>query len=456
MGTWKLYVEDYGKIEKAEIECAPLTLIVGNNNCGKSYLMSLMWGLNNYGAAKLFRRDSVSICEEEIQLHNWLREKMEQTMNTGFDESGVVEILDTCESLINYYLRNNKEKLLAWIFNSEKVTIGKIEIRLNPGEIGKKRVRFAKKSENDIFMRVMGIDGKMSAGFGVDVERTNDSIDSIDFLLKGLLSGLLDIPYHVRGVQTDIYLPAARTGFMLAKDVVNTVGRNRAFNVEDEDTIVSPFTRPINQFLDVINGMPVESGVEERYAKIAELIEKHMVTGNIEISESPNREIMYMLQGDTKTEMPLRTVSAVVTELSPLILILKHLSRITSLYYEEPEMCLHPQLQHQMGRIMARMVNSGVQIIATTHSDILVQSINNKIALQYHPQKDSICRELEYDEADLLKKDMVKVYQFREEQGKTCLEEIDCGPNGFAVPTFNNALDDIMAEAYRVQGSEDE
>lgn len=186
------------------------------------------------------------------------------------------------------------------------MTIGKIEIRLNPGEIGKKRVRFAKKSENDIFMRVMGIDGKMSAGFGVDVERTNDSIDSIDFLLKGLLSGLLDIPYHVRGVQTDIYLPAARTGFMLAKDVVNTVGRNQAFNVEDEGIIVSPFTRPINQFLDVINGMSVESEAEEDYVQIAELIEKNMVTGNIEISESPNREIMYMLQGDTKTEMPLK------------------------------------------------------------------------------------------------------------------------------------------------------
>ena len=54
--------------------------------------------------------------------------------------------------------------------------------------------------------------------------------------------------------------------------------------VEDEGIIVSPFTRPINQFLDVINGMPVESGAEEDYVQIAELIEKNMVTGNIEIS----------------------------------------------------------------------------------------------------------------------------------------------------------------------------
>ena len=32
---------------------------------------------------------------------------------------------------------------------------------------------------------------------------------------------------------------------------------------------------------------------------------------------------------------------------------------------------------------MARIVNSGIDVIATTHSDILLQSINNKMDLQY-------------------------------------------------------------------------
>lgn len=49
-----------------------------------------------------------------------------------------------------------------------------------------------------------------------------------------------------------------------------------------------------------------------------------------------------------------------------------------------------------------------------------------------------------------------KVYQFQEHNGKNQLIEIPCGQNGFAVPTFNNALDDIMGEAYMVQENSDE
>lgn len=54
---WKLKVSKYGKIESAEIETAPLTLFVGDNNSGKSYLMSLMWGIQNFGMAALLKME---------------------------------------------------------------------------------------------------------------------------------------------------------------------------------------------------------------------------------------------------------------------------------------------------------------------------------------------------------------------------------------------------------------
>lgn len=49
MASWKLLVKDYGKIKSAEIEMAPLTLFVGDNNSGKSFLLSLLWGIENLG-----------------------------------------------------------------------------------------------------------------------------------------------------------------------------------------------------------------------------------------------------------------------------------------------------------------------------------------------------------------------------------------------------------------------
>lgn len=45
MNRWTVHVTDFGKIEKADIEVAPLTLFVGDNNSGKSYMMTLIYGL---------------------------------------------------------------------------------------------------------------------------------------------------------------------------------------------------------------------------------------------------------------------------------------------------------------------------------------------------------------------------------------------------------------------------
>ena len=289
-----------------------------------------------------------------------------------------------------------------------------------------------------------------------NLDRKDDDY-SIEFLMKGMFASILQINFGMDRYD-DLFLPAARTGFILTKDLVNQVGREQTFNMEPENKPISPFTRPINQFLDVINTLSIENQPSTTRREIIDLIEHQMTSGMIEISDSPNKEIRYVTEtenGEQKS-LPLRTVSAVVTELSPLILLLKHMEIIESICYEEPEMCLHPQLQHQMGRVMARIVNSGIDIIATTHSDILLQSINNKIALKNHPQQKDLCKKLQLEEKDLLMDTQVKVYQFQEHNGKSQLIEIPCGQNGFAVPTFNNALDAIMGEAYMVQGNSDE
>lgn len=46
---WKLKVKEYGKIKSAEIEMAPLTLFVGDNNSGKSYLIRFFGGFRILG-----------------------------------------------------------------------------------------------------------------------------------------------------------------------------------------------------------------------------------------------------------------------------------------------------------------------------------------------------------------------------------------------------------------------
>ncbi|MCB9527343.1 MAG: hypothetical protein H6701_02940 [Myxococcales bacterium] len=53
---WTLKVEDFGRIAAAEVTVKPLTVLVGRNNSGKSYLATLIWGLH-HGQLETFGED---------------------------------------------------------------------------------------------------------------------------------------------------------------------------------------------------------------------------------------------------------------------------------------------------------------------------------------------------------------------------------------------------------------
>lgn len=455
MAKWKLFVKNYGKIDRAEIECAPLTLIVGDNNCGKSYLMSLLWGIKNYGIMRFMDGNMIWKTESSKKVINWMSSIIEKTGEGCKTDTKVsYDICLELENLVNEFMKCNKDALLSWIFNSNTVHADEIRIVMNKEECLNYSVCCEKKAQHIAVEICYGTYNCCKISYGIDGwiegETEQNKVFNICFLIKALVSEMLECVFHV-GRNQYTYLPAARTGFMLAKDVVNKVGREQTFNYPGESTNIIPFTRPINQFLDIINDLTIEPNGSTQYISLAKDIERYMLNGNVDISNTANKEVFYTPNGENKN-IPLRTVSAVVTELTPLVLLLKHSEKINDLYYEEPEMCLHPQLQNMMSKVLVRMVNEGIHVVATTHSDILIQGINNRIKLYSHPEKDRICGELNIQENELIDANDVSVYQFEIKNNKSRLTKLECGENGFIVPTFNNALDMIMEEAYKIQG----
>lgn len=47
--SWTLEIEKLGRIDEARIELSPLMAFVGENNTGKSYVISLIWWLLSMG-----------------------------------------------------------------------------------------------------------------------------------------------------------------------------------------------------------------------------------------------------------------------------------------------------------------------------------------------------------------------------------------------------------------------
>ena len=86
---WTLHIEDFGKIRTADITVAPLTLFVGDNNSGKSYLMTLLYTLLHLQIGKL------DLCEELPQYQeceDWLLSSIKEADSRCHGRDGLLDV----------------------------------------------------------------------------------------------------------------------------------------------------------------------------------------------------------------------------------------------------------------------------------------------------------------------------------------------------------------------------
>ena len=343
----------------------------------------------------------------------------------------------------------NKDDFVRSIFNYEGMSIGKIELKKRTNHHYK--IKSEKMEEGRREIRVF-CDEKPGWQMGFSF-LTKEKMEKfiIDRVVRQMTMFLLD---SGRSRNSSFYLPAARTGFMLAKNTINQVGRKRAFDWEiilDEEhktADVSPFPKSIIHFLDAMDNLNLENE-KEIYKKLIDWINDNMTNGNIECVDHNSGNIQYIPNG-MESGIPLRATSGVVTELTPLILLLKYARHLREICYEEPEMCLHPQLQYQMARLIIRMVNSKINIVASTHSDIIIQHINNMCQMCGADADDKTLERMGLDREDLISVDKIAVYQFKGNAGKTRVERILPEDNTFKVPSFMDALKNILNKTIAV------
>ena len=161
-----------------------------------------------------------------------------------------------------------------------------------------------------------------------------------------------------------------------------------------------------------------------------------------------------------KMELPLHVASSVVTEVAPLLLLLKSNIKFKSIIIEEPEAHLHPALQQQMARVLIKLVNNQYPVWITTHSDTIVQHINNMIKLckKNGPERDGLLKTYGYSKDDLLSPVDVKMFQFDRDKvtSKSHISELKSTQYGFVVQTFNDTLTKLVDEVRAFQKDEDD
>jgi predicted ATPase len=410
--SWVLHIENFAKIKSAEIEISPFMCFVGDNHSGKSYLMSLIWGILTLGK-DLFPKN-VSESRSYKACESWL---------IGHSNQEVIITEDVSKLYVNWFnelLSNHKKMLLKKLFNFD-IDADKIEI-LNY------------KSKNHMMIKWENQSSKYAVtktyiNFSTQENYTKEDISKMNAYIcwNLLMSGLASPLYTsiVRGKRTGepIYLPASRTGFMLTYSQLLEKSIETNFSSSEDTDHYSMLTLPYVDFLRLM--IKFEPSDKVTHKDIIDFIEGEMT----------------------------KVSSSFVSEVSPILLTLKSNINFNTLMIEEPETHLHPKLQQKIAQVIIRLMNSGVSVWITTHSEIIIQHMNNMIKLKRNKKSKELCKEYSYTREDLVDANDVRMYQFSKiEKEITMIEKLSHNENGFIVPTFNQVLQSIVEEVYAFQG----
>ncbi len=445
---WRLAVEGLGRIEKADVEIRPLTLLIGENNSGKSYLATLLWGLVAVGwSLPSPEGPELSACEA------WAEANLPPAV-PKFDRALTEVEGEMFQRLFDAALEAGKDGLIERLFRSKKVTARSVKFRSEAvSDFSWKHwtapdglIRLGRRRPHSD-MGFMVLDG--------DHKRANRiAIASLchAYVLGEAAPNVGMVARSTEGfVPGDpMFVPASRTGYMhLYREVVRKrfeEGLQQSANGEGNLTL------PAFHFLDFI---AFGAGQEpyKFFEDACKLIESAL-TGHIELSSGRGtNEVRYAMDGlQDRLSMPLS--SALVSELAPLLLVLRGTYPLRLLILEEPESHLHPKLQRVVARAIVRLVRAGVVVVVTTHSTTFCQQINNLIKIGSLPPeaRKRAHEKLEYEDQDYLLADEVAGHHFEVgDDGKTRVHELKRTENGIVMPDFNRELAKLSEEVLFLQ-----
>jgi len=231
-------VEDFGKIKHAELEMKPMMMFVGDNNSGKSYLMSLLWGLLSDTSEILIRlTDEVKNSKLYEECERYVRELIGGGEGIG---SLSKEWCERFLRLLNYCIEQNKDQFVSGIFNKD-MYIGKLELviegladlktetRIEYGE--ERRNRWGKDVEHRRMIYIW-IDSATWIGTRIAEDYMSQIGRYVEFILRVFLRQWLNEGRRWHMVRQDriVFLPSSRTGFVLSKNLlINNIYENKDY-----------------------------------------------------------------------------------------------------------------------------------------------------------------------------------------------------------------------------------
>ena len=440
----ELEVSDFGPIAEGKIDLRPLTVFVGPSNTGKSYLAILIYAIHRFlgpgtpglsiGRRFMFRssrfpsswRDDLIVSDKELDiLLTWVRDNSSMPRRRKTRDPKGIPVPDEVAALMRPLFDHMED--YAEQFDTEiRRCFGVDEIKQlirRPSNRGAKVTlrrhvdpEAGASEPFEFIFSTRGASPSFSASisprtplyvpdssepFLWSLQRTAElfsvregSSEDKESRLSLLLS-LFDVifTYSVgEAYRPAYYLPADRTGVMHAHRVVvraliegaTAAGLRRTSPMPALSGVMADFLEQLISFGDGPRRR------RKRNQKLVRKLEEEVLTGAIhmERSEVEYPRFFYTPQGWKEEEtLPLMNASSMVSELAPVVLYLRHVVNPGELLIiEEPESHLHPAMQVEFIRNLAAAVRSGIRVIITTHSELVLEEVANLVSTSNLPK----------------------------------------------------------------------
>lgn len=402
----KLVINEYGPLKNTELSFAPMMVFTGDSNLGKSYVNYLWYYfmasftplvLSEFISSKFVfteKKEEFSFKKDELRL--WINKHAESFLQKLLNDNSLVcnvnFIFDLEEEEIRIKLKRNIQK-------SEERAEGYMSYKISIGE-----------NYSSVY----------PAFFGPD--------DSVVYSLGTYLQhALFNRSYK------PVILPPARGSL---------VGEN--FSIKDRVSRSSGLYANFLQDYDFALRSVWGKDRDEQFfsARIKKLLGGELAT----------KEGVQYLELTSGRMLPLSAAASSIRELGPLMFYLKnHYSINVSFCLEEPEAHLHPKMQVDVADMLAICLNRGYMFQITTHSDYMMQRINQLIKLGALKRDNKDVFE-EYTQSKGLNKDtyldkeMIKGYYFsRGADNAIQITELDITDNGLPMSTFFDIVTELSA-----------
>ena len=411
----QIEVQDFGPIAEAKVDLRPMTVFIGPSNTGKSYLAILIYALHRcFGGGvgpvnRRFRRPhSFSLGRRRTDLSDKSFDALLGTVRGLLEGSdGKIVLPPEVADVLRSEFDENAEDLVreisrcfgldephALIRKGVRNTVCITMRRKNGSQFGEHTLRLGRKAEFRTTIPSgipLPVDYGTDDGMERDVMRHRLSMlyegkrDATRWAVREAISfiGDLVLPSAVGVLHwPTFYLPADRTGVMHAHSVVVRALIASASMAGLRHGAPTPLLSGVlADFLEQLIGIGHPRWARRKHdPDRGTRMEKALLEGSVQIIPSEVTgypRFVYRPKG-WKDNLELANASSMVSELAPVVLYLRYLIRPDNvLIVEEPEAHLHPAKQVEFVSQLATLVQEGIRVIITTHSEWLLEALAN-------------------------------------------------------------------------------